>query len=212
MSVVLAIVVVITALIAVMGVIGSRMNIRLARQFAGILESVFQPVEKNYTNIGGVVGYHFRYDTGPLLGAVEGTMTFLPRQTILYLPFSLLAGRQDRLSIVMHLEASPPGQGHVVEAGQLKNGWFPIEDEENMSRTLIKQSGKDFIILWYNPLVRDRLSDALGKIPDASSLRHFAYNGIDHTFLVELQPNPESLSKTLQFFISFIPEFSSKSL
>lgn len=208
MSLAVALIVVLTAIVAVAGVVGSRTNIRLARQFAEILEAVFRPTEKQYTNIGGVVGYHFRYETEPPLGNLQGTMTFLPRHAILYLPFSLLAGRQDRLSVVLQMDTSPPGQGHVIDAHQHTRGWFPIEDAENMSRTPVTHKGRDFIILWYNPLVRDRLASGLAQFPDVSSLRHFSYNGADGTYVVELQPHRATLHDTLAFLRSFIPEFA----
>lgn len=212
MSPAIAVVVALTAFIAIMGVVGSRTNLRLARQFAGILEAAFRPIEKQYTNIGGVVGYHFQFDTATALGKIQGTMTFLPRHTVLYLPFSLLAGRQDRLSIVMHQDASPPGQGHVIDARHHRSGWLPIEDEENMNSTAVTQNGRDFIVLWYNPLVRDRLESALRRFPDAESLRHFAYNGADGSYLFEVQPRRATLGGTLTFLVSFIPQFANEPL
>lgn len=212
MSPAIAVVVAVAAFIGIMGVVGSRTNLRLARQFAGILEAAFRPTDKQYTNIGGVVGYHFQFETGTALGKIRGTMTFLPRHTVLYLPFSLLAGRQDRLSIVMHQGASPPGQGHVIDARHHRNGWLPIEDEENMNRTAVTQNGRDFVVLWYNPLVRDRLTSALRRFPDPAGLRHFAYNGADRRYLLEVQPRRATLGTTLAFLISFIPQFATEPL
>lgn len=212
MSLALALVLALSAFVAVMGVVGARTNRRLAAQISTILEQAFHPEVKRYTNIGGVVGYHFEYDTGALLGRVEGTMTFLPRHTVLYLPFSLLAGRQDRLSIVLHPENSPPGSGHIFDAHQHRGGWFPVEDEEEMERLPFNHGGRDFVILSYNPLVRDRLADALRRIPDVSCLRHFGYVGSSYTYVVELQPRTATLASTLEFLIAFVVDFSKKPL
>lgn len=208
MQIFFLLVVVLTFGSAAAGAFGVRKNRRLANDISRILEKVFRPSETRYTNIGGLVGYHFKFTLQEPPGELSGTMTFLPRHTVLYLPFSLLAGRQDRLSLELALESAPPGQGHIVEARHYRHGWIHIDDEAGMSRTDVEESGTPFSIFYYNPLVRDRLLSLLGKLPEHSHLRHFSYRASDRSCLIELEPDVHTLEDTLQSFLELLPAFS----
>lgn len=205
-------VVVLTFGSAAAGVFGVRKNRRLAHDISRVLEAVFRPLETKYTNIGGLVGYHFRFALPEPPGELTGTMTFLPRHTVLYLPFSLLAGRQDRLSLELELTSSPPGQGHIVEVKHYRHGWIHIDGEADMSRADVDREGTLFSIFYYNPLVRDRLAVLIEKLPEHSSLRHFSYRASDRSCLIEVQPDPRTLQKTLTAILELLPAFSQTAL
>ncbi|WP_455382193.1 hypothetical protein, partial [Salinispira pacifica] len=139
-------------------------------------------------------------------------MTFLPRHSVLYLPFSLLAGRQDRLSIHIHVDATPPGRGHIVEATQYRHGWIQVDDAESMSRSDVTAGDRSYHILCYNPLVRDRLRSLLERLPASPVLRHFAYDASDRSCLIELQPDPTMLESTLRSILELLPSFAREPL
>jgi len=197
-------------IIAVTNVIGSRANLRRARRIVRLLEATFRPDEARYSRVGGNNGYHFLYETGTTFGLVEGTLTFLPRESLIYLPFALLAHRRDQLRIVVRCDSTPPGQGRIVEARRLQSGWLPFEEVEHLNPTSRSRDGRDFLLLWYNPIVRDWLAEAVDRIPDVSLLQQIAYNGTDHTFLIEIEPRKQMLRSTLEFFASRIASFSAE--
>ena len=197
-------------IIAVSNLIGSRANLTRARHIVRLLEATFRPEEAQYSRIGRNNGYHFLYETGPAFGLVEGTVTFLPRDSLFYLPFALLARRKDELRIVMKGDSTPPGQGRIVEAHRLESGWLPFEEGEHLNPTSKTQDGRSFLLLWYNPIVRDWLADTVERMPDVLLLHQIAYNGTDHTFLIEIEPRQETLSRTLEFFVSCVASFSER--
>ncbi len=190
------------------GAFGARKTRQLAKTVSQILEAVFTPLESRYTNIGGLVGYHFVFTVPSPLGEVTGTMTFLPRHTALYLPLSLFVGREDRLSILFRLESSPAGRGHIVDAMHFRHGWITVDDVENMSRTNLVRNGIEFTIFTYNSLVRDRLVALVEKFPEQAGLRHFAYNAADRTVLVEIRPNVDTLLDILNSVKKLLPGFA----
>jgi len=211
-NILFALLVAISFVAVVAGGFGARKTRRLAKTVSQILETVFTPLETRYTNIGGLVGYHFVYSVSPPFGEVTGTMTFLPRHTALYLPLSLFAGREDRLAIYFQFESSPAGQGHIVDAKHFRHGWITVDDIENMSRTNLVRNGIEFTIFTYNPLVRDRLADLVEKFPEQAGLRHFAYNAADRTVLIEIRPNVDTLLDILNSVKQLLPNFAQSPL
>ncbi|GEM_PF-5185525 len=84
---------------------GNRYNREKAAWIAGILEKKFSPSETEYTNIGGSIGYHFVYKFHQgQLKEIKGSMIFLPRQALLYLPIAWLLGRRDRVIVEINMD------------------------------------------------------------------------------------------------------------
>jgi len=81
---------------------GRRKNLDLIKRCSATMENVFRPADRTYTWIGGVAGFKAKYEfqDGVKLFA---TFVLLPRQSLLYFPFSKLIFRADRLYLTLEL-------------------------------------------------------------------------------------------------------------
>jgi len=78
---------------------GRKLNLGIMSRVSKDLEEALKPLDKEYTWLGGYVGFKAKYK---LKNAdVEATLTLLPRHALLYLPISLLVNKADRLYIVV---------------------------------------------------------------------------------------------------------------
>ncbi len=94
---------------------GRRRNIVLLERSVKELEAGLRPVDKNYTVVGLYVGYTAEYRLrDSLVPRAYAAVTTLPRQSLLYLPFSLATRRYDRVYLVYDLSLKPPGEAHLV--------------------------------------------------------------------------------------------------
>lgn len=102
---------------------GRRKNLELLKQTTDILEDTLKPVDKEYVLIGLYVGYTAYYTLGKGLAKKAAiTVTMLPRQALLYLPFSLLLRRHDRIVFVYELEIPGQKEAHLVRKGYYRLG------------------------------------------------------------------------------------------
>ena len=184
---------------------GGRANHALILTATQAMERAFAPIDTTYINIGGVVGYNFVYQLSPPFLRLEGTILTLPRHAILYLPISRwLLRREDTLLFTLYCGELRTGQGHIVEAERFKQGTsdltIPAEDLENLSTTPAEYEERSFVILWYNPMVRDRLRDILNQFsPGArNGIRYLGYYGGEGHVACTVNPNAVHLEKTLR--------------
>lgn len=78
---------------------GRKLNLGIMSRVSKDLEEALKPLDKEYTWLGGYVGFKAKYK---LKNAdVEATLTLLPRHALLYSPISLLVNKADRLYIVV---------------------------------------------------------------------------------------------------------------
>lgn len=79
---------------------GKRRNLSIILDFVKILEETIKPEDKEYTWIGGVAGFKASYRKKGFK-KIEITFTLLPRQSILFLPFSYLFFKGDRIFLII---------------------------------------------------------------------------------------------------------------
>ena len=83
---------------------GVKQNKKITQKIFFSLEEIFKPVEKKITAIGGSIGYHATFILNhPRINKIDLTLVLLPRHSLLWLPFSLLIFRHDRLRITAFL-------------------------------------------------------------------------------------------------------------
>lgn len=106
---------------------GAYMNRMIARMTFQKIESVLYPSQKSYVNIGGVIGYHASYKVSGLgVAGIECSLVLLPRQSLLWLPFSLLIFKHDRIRLTFITEKKVFGRAYVYK----KRQFFPDHKRE----------------------------------------------------------------------------------
>jgi hypothetical protein len=158
-------------------------------------------MDTEYVNIGGTVGYHFTYTLNPPFTRLEGTITTVPRHALFYLPIALwLFKREDLLLFTVYCDHLEVGLGYVVEASRYESGHIPIEDRERLSTTPVHRDTGEYLLLWYNPLIRDRLSGVFAQLSDTAleSFVHFGYYGQQAYLAVTVNPAQPGLPQTIR--------------
>ena len=85
--------------------IGIKLNKKIAKEFFLSLESILKPAYKNYINIGGSIGYHANYNINDRnIEKINCSLFLLPRHSLLWLPFSVLIFRSDRVRLLFSLK------------------------------------------------------------------------------------------------------------
>ena len=112
---VLWLLVAVAALLALGYVLGRRRNLALVTQVARDLEEALEPKDKTYTWIGGLIGFKASYELASEdWESVEATLVLLPRHAPLFLPFSYLLFRGDRLFLLGRLRGELSGELHLL--------------------------------------------------------------------------------------------------
>jgi hypothetical protein len=158
---------------------GRRENRRVFLSAFNDLIDVVKPEDQNFTNIGGVVGYHANLalnNKGPF-SKVDATITLLPRHSLLYMPISKLIMKFDRLFITMYARAKLPGEGHLIEKRYARFRGPKITNEHILDKMEIKWGKFDFLLYYEKYNIRDRLMAYVIRHPDPGILRHVAIVG-----------------------------------
>ncbi len=168
-------------------------------------ESALSPAETSYVNIGGAIGYNFEYRMEGLYASAKGTFTLLPRQSLLYLPFSLLMGVRDRFFINLFTKSRIRAEGHVVEARYLRR--VKIDDLELMNRDEVERSGKKFVILWRGKDISKELVAILDACPNPRALRHFCSYPDTKTLFLHFNPKDGDVRPLLEAMVPGLRSF-----
>lgn len=176
---------------------GRRANERIFRATMQDLMEVLKPVDQTFTNIGGVVGYHAKFSLPRECFAeqVEATITFLPRHAWLYLPFSLLIRRHDRLFITIHLRRSFAGEGHLIEENYARRRHARITREDRLTREDIRWGGLNFTIYYDGLEMKTRLSELVKLKEDPGKVRHVALLGREKRCFIFMIPTDKGTVK-----------------
>ena len=146
--------------------------------FNGLI-AVLQPKDQQFTNIGGLSGYHANIvpHRNKLIRRVDATITLLARQSWLFFPISKLTRRFDRLFMVFHLSPKASGglaEGHLLEEKYARFGSAKIARTEHLKKESIEW-GKHRFFLYYEELwVREHLERCMTKLGDPGKVRHIA--------------------------------------
>lgn len=187
---------------------GVRTNRLLLVETCTATERVFQPTDTSYTNIGGLVGYNFTYQLDlAAFHRLDGTITTLPRQSLLYYPLARFMGREDNLILTLFCHPRAPGEGHIVEGRQFSRGWIPIDDDTSMQCETVEHGELRFLVFSYNPIVRSLLLSMLARLSKVRSLRHIGYYGSNGYIALRLCPGGAELETQIDELRRVLADF-----
>ncbi len=158
---------------------GARRNKKILNGAMSALADIFKPKDQQFTNIGGLSGYHANFipHRNRYIRRVDATVTLLPRQSWLYLPVSKLIRRFDRMYLVLHLAPDVMGtlsEGHIIEKGYSTFHGAKIENESRLSMETITWGGKTFFLYFESPGVKADLERCMAMVGEPGPLRHVA--------------------------------------
>lgn len=178
--------------------IGRRRIAELARRYSTVLEDVLSPADTEYTNIGGLVGYHAIYTlSGPHVEEVRATFTFLPRHSLLFYPVSRLFLRQDRMFLTFRLKRPFTGEAHILERFLTRFPSHRIEGVESMHSASFRDArGRAFEVHSTGKKGKERITALFDALPPGV-VRHLVFYPGNSTLYVFLRPGHPGFRETV---------------
>ena len=187
-------------------ILGSKKNRWLGKQMSLQAERILEPKDKEYVNIGGVLGYNFVYKLRDPWKEAKGTFVFIPRHSLLYLPVSYyLIGNRDRFYVNLFTDKKLAGEGHIIEKRYLRR--IKIDGLAELSREEVAVGDATFVLLWRKDEVLPILRRSLAAMPDPSTLKHFCCFSDNKNFYLFLKPKKGEIEANLKKFLDLCPEY-----
>ncbi len=200
---------------ALMGVLffhGRRRNRAIALRVSRELEAALGPGDATYTWIGGLIGFHARYEVDGLERA-RATCTLLPRHAPLYMPVSLLLRRSDRVHVTLFLPGRFEAEAHAVDPSLLRSPLLEIEGRASMHERSVRVAGRRFVLLSTRPDLLDGLEALLGASASlVPSLRHLAFVPDLSTLYAQVVPVPGAVEIAARLLMQEGRQFVSRSV
>lgn len=158
---------------------GRRWNRRVVTNALDPLLQVFKARDQQFTNIGGQTGFHANIIPGNMrtVRRVDITLTILPRQSLLYLPFSLITRKYDRMQTFFFFNKRGRGineEAHIIETKFEKRMGNRIEGAESMTREEVTWGERRFHLYFGSDRSRKWLQNCIDRFDSAGPIRHVA--------------------------------------
>lgn len=170
-------------------------------------EEVLKPRDTDYVNFGGTIGYNFIYKLTKPYREAKGSFTLLPRQSLLYMPISLLVSRHDKYFLQLYVDGKLAGEGHIIARSYLSKARNAVVGFSELHRRTAYQDGKAFELLWDRQGMDGRLEKLLENIRNPELLRHFCCYADNKNFFLYMQPKREQLGETLRSIYTGLKPF-----
>lgn len=158
---------------------GSRRNKKIFLAAFNALVEVLKPKDQNFTTIGGQTGYHANLipKQNSFIRRVDATITLLPRQSWLYLPFSMVTFRFDRLFLTLLFGKKAMKlvtEGHLIEEKYSRFRGPKITNEESLTMEKLRWDDREYLLYYADEGVRKDLLELKEKLGRPGHLRHVA--------------------------------------
>ncbi len=192
---------------------GVRKNRRLAREACEALAGSLAAKRREFTNIGGVLGYHATIVPGDerLVRSVNATLTLLPRHSWLYYPFARLAGRDDRLSIFFNLRIPAGGalpEAHLVDAVYVRKSGLRLTNEDVLKGEKRQWKGREFRMRWSDEKTRAGVGRLMRRLESPDGLVHAALVPDRSRAYLLMKPDHRLIRKVVPVFRQWAGEMS----
>jgi len=175
--------------------IGHKKNLKLAKEFSLLLEEGLSPHEKEYIWLGGTVGFTANFKTKEFK-EIKIVYRLIPRQSLVWLPFSLLMGRKDTIQALFYLKRKPSQEFHLIKRAITNRP--KIENIHNLKRESIKIFGEKFTILFQeNPHVLNELKEHFRE--RLKKIRHLAITPKNSVFYLHMDVKPSRQEEVADF-------------
>ncbi|MFO7915008.1 MAG: hypothetical protein R6U43_04895 [Candidatus Krumholzibacteriales bacterium] len=150
---------------------GRKKNRAIAASSINTLLKILKPERQEITNIGGLVGYHLRmWFNGEKVEKAQGTITLLPRHSLLYLPISRGFRGFDRFFITISLNTLPVRKGARLFE---KRFYHKYREDEGIGMQVesISRGRREFLLFYENGRELSFLRDLLSGIENPAKLK-----------------------------------------
>ncbi len=182
---------------------GRRINIVLMRTYLSEIESILRIRDKEYTWIGGYVGFKAGYKIeNPLFSLFEVSLILAPRQSLLYLPISLLIFKGDRAFFLLTpRDGKISSEVHLIREDAF---WFTpkIRRRGELRERSLSILGVNFKALYESESSLDRLLRIFRKYKgDVRIVKHLALVPSTNRVYLHLKPRVGELKPFLKLIL-----------
>jgi len=177
---------------------GRRKNKALAGIMSKEAEKVLHVKASEYVNIGGSIGFNFTYKLADPWTEAKGTMTFIPRQSLLYVPFSYLIGARDRFYINFYTKRKLAGEGHLLSLAYYRKNGGVIDNRDSLTMEEYWVGSKQFVLLYDDPSMARSLKSLADGMAGIERLRHFCVYPANKTIFLFLHPVAGAVGAVLE--------------
>ncbi len=158
---------------------GRKYNRRVVMDALDPLLQVFKAKDQQFTNIGGQTGYHANIVPGNMrsIRRIDATLTILPRQSLLYLPVSLLTRRFDRMQTFFFYSKRGKAineEAHLVEPRFERMMGNRIENAAALRKEEVTWGTRRFHLYTTSERSRKWMENLMNRLGDAGTIRHAA--------------------------------------
>lgn len=158
---------------------GRRLNRRIVVAALDPLLEVFKARDQQFTNIGGQTGFHANIVPGNMRSVrrVDVTLTVLPRQSWLYLPFSLIIRKFDRLHMILFFNKrgrAASEEGHLIDVRFEKMMSNRIENAGSLTVREVDWAGRRFHLYSASEAIDVHLEALMERYGESGPIRHLA--------------------------------------
>lgn len=158
---------------------GRRRNRRIFITAFEELKAILKPRDQQYTNIGGLSGYHANFvpNKSSAIRRADVTITLMPRQSWLWYPFSFLTRKFDRLFLTFELSRSSFGtlkEGHLIEKRYARLPGARIEHEDTLQKERLRWGEKEWTLYYVDEEIKQALLNCKERLGEPKTLRHLA--------------------------------------
>jgi hypothetical protein len=187
---------------------GRRLNKRIYRSAFSDLVDVVKPDDRNFTNIGGAIGFHANLlikKKGTPFSRIDATITLLPRHSWLYLPISKLLRKYDRLFITLYLKKPPSEEAHLIESKYSKFMGSKIENAHLMHHETVKWENLDFHLYYHSQKMREKMRSFMETNPAPGVIRHIALVPEQKKGFIFMIPKPQQVARYFAPIYRWLP-------
>ena len=158
---------------------GRRWNRRVVVNALDPLLSIFNARDQQFTNIGGQTGFHANIVPGNMRSVrrIDVTLTILPRQSWLYMPFSLLVRKFDRMQTIFFFTKHGKAireEVHLIEKRFATMMGNSIENADSFTREEIEWGTRRFYVYSSSAKSRKWVQHLIDRFGEPGTLRHAA--------------------------------------
>jgi hypothetical protein len=132
-----------TFFISIAYIYGYKENYKLIKSVSKKLEDELKPIDKTYTWLGGVIGFSATYMLKEI-GSIKILFATIPRQSILFLPFSIIMRKYDKIEVLIPFNKKIKSNITIIRC----KPYFKLKRKNNfnLKRVYIKENSHRLII------------------------------------------------------------------
>ncbi len=179
--------------IAVLYYVGYRKNIKAIEAVSKSLEKGLNPADKEYTWLGGALGFTGNYSLEGFK-KITASVFMLPRQSVLYYPFSYITTGYDRVEVLFFLKEKVWNEIHIIREVRPSYRMPKIFNKHLLKSEKTEINGKPFTVMYRNRTKDVEAILSFGSALEPLGIMHIALTPDNRVLYVRLRISPRSIN------------------